>query len=394
MLQPSHTLQDLFKLGIVFVPRASLNHGGWMTRQANLLETMAASYLPVRGSLPMLMHQDSRPPAFLALYEGVLKVETGSLRSYADEREYQALLNEIVRKNERTLVQHRYPESELPASVCRVPPNLLGRLNNKACLSEWVPTPWLLPRQVLVLSGTGYEEPQNWPHVLKAAGSMTSGGGADVRICRSREDWRKALDDFAGAEALVLEEYQAPQKLLGALFVVNAAGEVHYLGSTENELTPDGYVNGNWIDAEAGISPEMEAVGRNVVEKAAQAGYRGVAGVDFLVISGGRSWVIDLNFRCCAGLPALLISESIRREWKRPVMFSSIFFTMLPAAELFYLLREGIKERRLLPLGGYFPASDPPRMVNILFLGNDREEVKLLRRELERRLQKPRHAWR
>ena len=393
MIRPLHTLRDLFKSGVIFAPRASLNHGGWMTHDANLLETMAGAYLLVRGSLPMLIHRDSFPSQYLALYDGLLELETGSLRSYADECDYQALLGEIIRKSESTVVQHRYPESELPASTCHVPPALLGLLNNKARLEEWVPAPWLLPRRVIFPTQTGYEEPQTWPQVLKAAGSMTSGGGADVRICRNPDDWRRAVGDFAGAEALILEKYQAPRQILGVQFVAADSGEIHDLGCTENELTSQGYVNGNWIDAKSEASLEMKAVGRQIMEKAVRAGYRGVAGIDFLIADDGRFWVIDLNFRCNAGTPGLLLSASIHREWKCSTMFSTIVSTMLPTTEFFHLLRKGIEDRWLLPLGGYFPVSGPPQMAAILFLGNDRNEVKARRKEWGRRLRKPRRSW-
>jgi hypothetical protein len=61
---------------------------------------------------------------------------------------------------------------------------------------------------------------------------------------------------------------------------------------------------------------------------------------------------------------------------------------MLPAAEFFHLLQEGIKNRQLLPLGGYFPISSPSRRASILFLGNNRDEVKARRKEWGRRLRK------
>ena len=92
-------------------------------------------------------------------------------------------------------------------------------------------------------------------------------------------------------------------------------GSIVVLGGALQVITDEGHFAGNRLDPQSPPSRAAFDAVRFVAEKAADAGYRGIVGVDVADRPEGGVAVFDLNFRINACTTLLLMAESLRERF-------------------------------------------------------------------------------
>jgi hypothetical protein len=272
-----------------------------------------------------------------------------------------------------------------------IDPDLLGRLNNKACLPEFVPEGYLPQRRVLDVRefASFLNSDLDLPLVLKAAGNKPSGGGYSVFFIQSVQDLEFARPSLEIADHFVTEEFLSIEENYCLNYTADGR-QVRFLGSSDQITNEAGQHEGNWLSLDRRPPREAIDVGFEIMRRAADLGYRGVAGFDIIRDSHGRILVIDLNFRLNASTPALmwhrrLLSRSGSKAVARLVNWE---FQHAVDAE-FSLLQEAVESGWVFPLIIYDPQASPyrfetVRVMGILF-GSSRSQVEQRLRKIHRK---------
>ena len=119
-------------------------------------------------------------------------------------------------------------------------------------------------------------------------------------------------------------------------------------------------------------------VGREIAERGAAAGYRGIAGFDVAAAADGRVLVLDLNFRVNGSTPGLLYRPAIE-ELRGPCAIQlRTLRDRRGWASLRTALEGFVESGHVVPLASYDPAADggdAPARASVLLTGRSREDV-------------------
>jgi glutathione synthase/RimK-type ligase-like ATP-grasp enzyme len=306
---------------------------------------------------------------------------------YASESDYESVLADCHRRKKPVIFQHQHPERERPRDLYWIDPDLLGQLNNKARLSEFVPERYVPERTVLPVSELPafLDSSSMRPLVLKGAANMPDGGGQAVAILRTTPELDEARDRLEIGEQIVAEEFLSIEENYCVNYATDGR-QTFLLGSCDQITNEAGQYKGNWISLVRRPPSEVIEVGLEIMQRAANRGYVGVAGFDIVRDSRGRILVIDLNFRLNGSTPALiwqnrLLSRSGSKSVGRVIRWG---FQQTVDPD-FFLLHELVESGWFFPLMIYDPQASPygfddVRVMGILF-GSSRYQV-------EQRLQK------
>jgi hypothetical protein len=265
-------------------------------------------------------------------------------------------------------------------------------LNNKAHLGDLVP-PEHTPRRTVVAApclSAHHPAAAIRPVVLKGATDESTGSGTNVRIAVSDRDIDLAVRELGGARQIVVEEYLPMAKNLCVQFAAQPSGEVHYLGTAEQICSNDGRYQGNWLTVDESQPNDVVRLGRHIMQRAVESGYRGIAGFDMARTADGRLLVFDLNFRFNGSTTPLLMHRVVADRWGASVMLKGGFQFHGPRKRLLDNLRTAAEEHWLLPLAVQIPheAADPPR-ITACTLGQSRDAI---RQQLQRAAELGFHA--
>lgn len=383
-LAPAVSFAQVFGPNHVYAPRA---HGGrcrWLTEDQAILDALTANQLCVAGEMPVVCSAGTVTPAGLELLGEAGMSAPTTTHVYRTPDEAVRITRGLASGGTTVVLQHVYPDGELPSGATWVAPRLLSYLNNKANLAEVVADPDFLPRRTVV-DGASALAVAALPCVVKVASDDSNGGGAAVAICRTTADLTAAAGRFAGCDRLVVEELLDVDRCPCMHFAVMPDGQTQYLGFADQDITPEGRYRGNWLDfGRAGVLPrEAVPAATAVARRAAAMGFRGIAGIDLAVLRDGRSLVIDLNFRVNGSTAAVLLARGIEATRPGVTMHYRTFLgrSDAPAARLFDAAHDALRAGRFLPLGtfdptaaGYGPGTGAtPRVVG-LTLGDSRDD--------------------
>ena len=390
-IAPPLTLADIHGSGFIYTARFPPRTSDWLPSDPSYRDAATGAQLAIAGQMPILVHAGAVTASGLDLLrEAGHAALPERLHAYRHDQEAVAMLQDLVASGLRAVVQHRSPTDEFGPESWWVSPDLLAFLNNKAELGALVPAEWVPPRMLLSPRDL-LSEPASTrlPCVVKAATAHSSGGGADVLVCRNTTDLTRAAAAFARCEAIILEDLLSMERNLCLSFAVLPDGEVRHLGTAEQVSLADGRYDGNWL-GDVPANGTAREVGHAVVARAAELGWRGCAGIDIALLRDGRLAVFDLNFRVAGSTPPVMLlegavralgrnaSETVARS--RTWLGSGTFGHLLAAART--LLERGW----LVPLATFDPTlagrpADPPRLMGLL-LGSSRDEVTDRMREL------------
>lgn len=383
---PEFVLSDFYPANCVLNSRSSFQGSGWLTADLPGSDFRTGAALTINGTLPMICSAGVCSPRTNHIYEIAGLPKNSHHVLYQNQSEFESLLDDCQRRKQSVIFQHQFPEQERPRELYWIDPDLLGHLNNKAYLHEFVPESYVPERTVFPVSelSTFLRAEVTRPLVLKGGANLPTGGGISVFIVRTEQDLEKAQEGLQIGEQVVAEQFLSIEKNYCINFGTDGQ-QVMLLGCCEQITNESGEYSGNWLSLVDQPPAEVIEIGYEIMQTAAERGYVGVAGFDIVRESSGRILVIDLNFRLNGSTPGLLwqnrvLTKSGSRSVGRIVRWSF----PLDIDPEFTLLRELTASGWFFPQVIYDPQVSPDtneeaRALGILF-GHSRDQV-------ERRLQ-------
>lgn len=172
-------------------------------------------------------------------------------------------------------------------------------------------------------------QPQ-FPCVIKCA---YGAGSKSTFMCYNEEDYREILEEFRSTEpgAPIVMTEMVPDVVDNycCQFYLTKKGEMQWLGVSEQLLGMDGlWMGGKMRQSE---QPALEDLLKPtlvpVAAKLHEWQYSGVVGVDILIDSEGKHYVIDINPRLNGSTPMVLVSKVMGAQgWDAGIFLSGIKF--------------------------------------------------------------------
>src|SRR5262245_22575529 len=179
-LRPVTTLAQVFGPGVAYVPRRSPNLMGWSPPLPGQVDFLTGLQVGLAGGMAYVACAATvTPPAVALRAEAGLPVDA-DLHTYRTVAEYLPLLTRMMGKGFRLASQRVHPESEIPPQGSHTLPSLIGELNDKGNLADFVPQTLLPARRTLPVAALPEASSLlrgGRPIVLKAATRRPSGGG-------------------------------------------------------------------------------------------------------------------------------------------------------------------------------------------------------------------------
>jgi hypothetical protein len=388
-IRPAITMAEIYGPRHVYAPRAHPRRSDLITTDGILLDGLTGNQLSVLGDMAAVASLGVITPLARELADEAGLEWTTDIHPFASEAESVGVPRALARSGMKIVINHVYPDGELPPGATWVDQSLLSHLNNKGNLGELVPSanaPWRrVVRRAAITEGS-LRLPT--PVVLKGVTSDSAGSGGAVRICLTPADVASAPAWMARCEHVVVEEYLSIVRSPCVNFAVMTDGEVRYLGLADQHLTPDGSYKGNWMYPGDALPAGAIAALSSVVARGAAMGYRGIVGMDVVVTPDDRVVVIDLNFRLNGSTSGILLRESIERATGATVFRQRSFAADDGFDHLTTVARDFIRRGRLIPTNLYDPRAAghrgpgvPARMTGLL-LADSRADAMALEAEL------------
>lgn len=358
-MRPFLDLARIYGPDIVYNGNASFTRPGWTQGGRATRDFRTGDHLTIAGDVGYILARAAATEAGLLLLRDAGFELPPRRLLYDGSESYRHLLGRI---GETMVVQHVHPVEDITRAW--IPRDLLCFLNNKRNYAEIVPARFLPRRHVLPRREVTTLSP---PVVVKAVTDLSTGGGRDVRLCRTACDLEAAWHYFRCVEEVIAEEWLSFDESICIQFVALRDGSIRCLGFSTQVVSPEGRYLGNLFDIEADPPPFPVEAGQAIMERAVALGWRGIAGFDMATCADGSLKVFDLNFRLNGSTGPLLLSEAIAerlgsarfryRTWEADQEFP----------EMLLWARDRMESRSLVPLATYDPAEtaaplDPPRI--------------------------------
>ena len=219
-----------------------------------------------------------------------------------------------------------FPLQDLPTELHAVDPDVHYHVYSKQFIGE-INCP-----QAAILNEVKY------PCVLKVS---RSSGGHGTWIIRKEEDyeyWTSCINStMPYAETVLTELVEDIRFNFCCHAYVNRSGDIRWIGVTEKIMDDSGI----WIGAvvELPKQRELERLTRPTAEPVIDAlhakGYFGLVGVDVLVDTQGKQYVIDINPRILGSTPLILASMALqKRGWDAAIFLTGVPFKDINAEAL------------------------------------------------------------
>ena len=206
---PSVVLSDFYPAESVLNSRNSYRKFGWLPADLLGSDFRTGGALTINGTLPVICSAAVCSARTNRIFDAAGVPNRMHQIIYQDESEYESILNNCRSRKQPVVFQHQHADKERPRELYWIDADLLGELNNKARLSEFVPEQYIPERTVLPVSELekflSVESAR--PLVLKGAAHMPSGGGQAVVIVRTDRDRELARDRLRIAEYFVAEKF-------------------------------------------------------------------------------------------------------------------------------------------------------------------------------------------
>src|SRR5438105_6089292 len=292
------TMSEVYGPSYVYAPRAHPKTCDWIIRDPAVLDSMTGNQLSIAGEMAIVCSAGVTTSLGLELLREAGLQPASSTHRYCDAQHAIEITTRFAKCGTKVVVQHIYPDGVLNDSALWIDARLLSYLNNKANLAELVPAANIATRLVMKAE-TFFDDgaTQLFPIVLKVATDLSTGGGADVAICRTTDDLAAAHERFAGCGRVVVESCQSILRNLCLHYAVMPDGTTRYLGCADQDTDANGRYRGNWISLGSTLPSEVTDVGLAIVKRGAFLGYRGFVGIDIAESDDARWVVLDLNFR-------------------------------------------------------------------------------------------------
>ncbi|MBV9689999.1 MAG: ATP-grasp domain-containing protein [Ktedonobacteraceae bacterium] len=380
-ISPSITLEDIYGPNSIYNSRASVSAFEWVFPDLPMLEAFTGNQQTIMGRMPMICNSSVSTPEGLDLLQQAGLQAALRRYTYFSQEDFQKLLAQLLPSPYTFVVQHVYPPAELPAHKYWISPELLSFLNNKAHLTDFVPTEYVA-RRAVVETATITEKlfpSLPFPWVIKAVSDHSSGAGTAVMICSSADELQAAKEYFHICQQVVVEEFVTVKRNLCVQFATTQQGGIQYLGAAEQVTDGQGHYLGSWLDQDVKPSERMLQVGRHIMEKAVALGYKGVAGFDIVLLSDDRVVVLDLNFRVNGSTAAVLLQRGTMEAYGVSTLLYNSWEWHGAIGRRIALAQQFIQQGYFVPLSFYNAEAGPyPNSASMLVgivIGQSREEV-------------------
>ena len=212
----------------------------------------------------------------------------------------------------------------------QIDPKLSIWLNDKKNLDQYVAPGFLPKRYAQFRNGEDFfssTEKIPVPCVVKISASSS---GEGIRICLNRQDFKKAKKDFRKrAGTLFVEEYISYLYNFGFQFGIpfDKKKKPHIIGYNHQVTAADGEFLGGFIFKGHKVK-KVEKIKRFIVKeilpKIRAMGWYGVGGLDVLLTTQGKFYIIDSNFRT-TGMTAYIFLTKNKLITKSMVSFTATF---------------------------------------------------------------------
>ncbi len=319
-LFPVRSLDAIYGEKLAFCPRPTPGFCHWLPQDPLTLEMLTGGMLTVSGNMPVVCAASVATPAGLQLLRDAGFPEPRTLL-YKNTAEHERLCAILLDRGFRLALQHAPCPAQKNSEKYWIDPDVLRLLNNKGRLSDFVDPPYLPERRVMPPAQL-CRSPfiRNLPVVIKVATCETTGGGRDIRICRTPKEVRQAWNDFRHCSQIVVEAFLSICRNLCLNYAIAEKGEITYLGSSEQIVDQRGIYYGNWLETTDPAPAAAIDAGKRIAKKGRDMGYHGCVGMDMAILKDGGIRIYDLNFRLNGSTPALLLASEIRRNFCYPMM--------------------------------------------------------------------------
>ncbi len=347
-------MAEVYGPGRVYAPRAHSKTCDWIMRDPAVLDWITGNQLPIAGDMPVVCSAGVTTPLGLELLSEAGLLPATSIHRYRDEPHAIEIATGFAGCGTKVVVQHIYPDGLLNDSALWIDARLLSYLNNKSHLAELVPEEHVASRFVTNAAAFfGNCAAQRLPIVLKVATDLSTGGGADVAICRTIDDLTAARERLAGCGRLVVESCQSILRNLCLHYAVMPDGTVRYLGFADQDISENGRYRGNWMSLGSTLPAEAIDIGVAIAKRGALLGYRGFVGIDIAQTNEIPWVVLDLNFRVNGSTAAVLLAPAIERQFGPCYLHLRGFVCDAGFTRLIAATRSGLRSRSLIPLGAF-----------------------------------------
>ena len=391
-LTPEHSLDEIVPAGTVYAARPWSAQNPWWSSDPHAHDAPTGNMLPFAGSISCLVHCAVVGPESLALYDIARIPDLAPTISYAGPDEPVDHVVRLAASGHPVLSDHTPPRAYWDSGRWLNPPSLIAHLNDKANLADLAPHD-ACPTRAFVPVGELHRLsrlPRSLPVVFKASTEEGNGGGFDVRICRTTEEWDDAIAFFSRKaqflRGVVVERFERFQSTWCAIVAIGETGS-SYWGSAQQVCAADGKYGGNWKGPGLDLPEPAAELVAHVAEQGRQLGFRGVAGMDIGETETGRLLVFDLNFRLNGCTPQVLLHDAACARAGAAVSRIRRFRFRRPLADVIPDVRSLVERGTLVPISAFDSAIDPEQAglssIATILVGATQDEVRHLEDDLE-----------
>lgn len=380
--------EALLPADAAFMGRTDLRQTRMLGFSALNADSVTCTLMGIMGRRPAVRHRAGVTEAILRIFEQAGLPVDEDLRVYETADEAERCADRLVEEGFRLFSPYPLREGRFPDAAQLTPPDLWRHLNAKENLAELVPAENLPPREIVPADRLAVR-PFAGAVYLKAGGNLATGFGYAVRYCGDAASYAAAFDWFtARSEDIPSVIIEADMRTSACWCVSISVGEAgaRYIGAAEQVFDAPGKQAGSVVDPESPLPQAGISLAVEVGNKAAEMGFRGIAGLDIGAAANGRMVVFDPNFRFNSSTQQALLHEPAARRSGLACSFSFNRPVSLPFTELARLISGPIAEGWFVPTrlfdGALCPAANGKSLCTGFVLGRDRQDADEARRRL------------
>lgn len=380
-LQPSVEWNRLVPANAAFMARTDLAQTRMLGFTAVHQDSVTSLLQGILGPLPSVRHAGGVTADIMAfLRASGLRVEE-DIRIYRTEDEAEAHADQLIREGRKLFWPYPTRTGRFADAGHLVTPAVWEKVNAKEHLADFVPHANLPPRRILTIAELD-RLAFGQPVYLKAGGGLATGWGHAVRHCPDPSALQEAKLWFAARAAdipaVIVEEEVAEARSWCAGLGITGDGVVCF-GGAEQLFSAPGRQSGSLIDSHDKMPRDIAELAVAVGQKAAKAGFRGLAGLDIGQSADGRLTVFDPNFRFNASTSQILFHDAFAARSGMPVSLSFNVRVERPMGEIIPRLEGPVGTGVFMPLRLFdcslLPLPADASLVTGLVCGADRADA-------------------
>ncbi|WP_428410118.1 hypothetical protein [Hyphococcus sp.] len=357
-LKPDVFLSDFQRGNIIHLTRADQASAKWLPNAPGVLDWLACGPRTVLGTLGRFVHRAATGPVSLQLNEWTGLTDNTRHVYFAAESDCLEQAQSLSRDEDAVLICQHYPHRWRDFDIrWRATPAVISELNNKANLDRLVSAE-LAPRRRIVAPDGILDAIENVPapFVLKVGTPLSSGGSCAATVCAAKEEARAKARTFLAMHdpdaVFIIEDFYAFTQTWCANIGIFES-ERRYFGAAQQILDDTRKQTGNYNGGPFAAPDAVRDACLDIAERAYEAGYRGVAGMDMGLTPDGKLIVFDLNFRMNSCTAQILYHESACARVKAAVSRNCVFSFARPLAEIAKDIEDAVKQGVFVPLASF-----------------------------------------